>query len=210
MQFRKLPQLMAGVLGVIATLIAASATQAAPSNSQPSPVVYPAQHDATDLNAASIPPERIKASLDAYSQWLDVVAQRDEVAGMATAVVVGNKVVLEREIGYADASTQEPITADTVFRLASLSKAFATAVTGLLVNDGRFSWDTKLTDVLPFFQLKDAQASSAATVKEPPRLTVAPLAVIEPSLTQLTPPSVSVWPLEMVIAALLMMVPRSS
>jgi beta-lactamase class C len=166
MQFRKLPQLMAGVLGVTATLIAASATQAAASTSQPTPVVSPAPHDATDLSATSIPPERIKASLDAYSQWLDVVAQRNEVAGMATAVVVDNKVVLEREIGYADASTQEPITADTVFRLASLSKAFATAVTGLLVNDGRFSWDTKLTDVLPFFQLKDAQASSAATVKD--------------------------------------------
>lgn len=166
MQFRKLPWLIAGVLGISASLASASAVQAA-SSGEPAPVVHPAPRDATDLDAGtSLPPERIKASLDAYSHWLDVVAQRNEVAGLATAVVVDDKVAFEREIGYADATTQEPVTPDTVFRLASLSKAFATAVTGLLIDDGRFSWDTRLADVLPFFQLKDAQASGAATVKD--------------------------------------------
>jgi beta-lactamase class C len=167
MPFRKLPLMIASLLGITAALMGASAAHAATSSSQPGPVVHPAQQDATDLNATvSIPPERIKATLDAYSHWLDVVAQRNEVAGLATAVVVDNKVAFEREIGYADADTQEPVTADTVFRLASLSKAFATAVTGLLIDDGRFSWDTKLADVLPFFQLKDAEASGEATVKD--------------------------------------------
>jgi beta-lactamase class C len=47
-----------------------------------------------------------------------------------------------------------------VFRLASLSKAFATALTGLLVQDGKLSWDTKLVDVLPYFKLKDMQAAA--------------------------------------------------
>ena len=167
MQFRKLPLLIAGLLGITAPLMTSSAVHAAAASAISNPGVHPAQHDATDLDAStSIPPERIKDALDAYSHWLDVVAQRNEVAGLATAVVVDNKVTFEREIGYADASTQEPVTADTVFRLASLSKAFATAVTGLLVDDGRFNWDTKLIDVLPFFQLKDAQASSAVTVKD--------------------------------------------
>ena len=166
MQFLKLPLLIAGALGVTTALIGASAVHAA-SPARPTPVAHPAQHDATDLDASSsIPPERIKAALDDYSRWLDVVAQRNEVAGLATAVVVDDKVAYEREIGYADADTQEPVTADTVFRLASLSKAFATAVAGLLIDDGRFSWDTKLADVLPFFQLKNAEASSEATVRD--------------------------------------------
>jgi beta-lactamase class C len=166
MPFRKLPLLVAGVFGVTASLIAGTAACAVPGNSTSDPDIHPATHDATDLQAASLPPERIKSSLDAYSHWLDVIAQRDEVAGLATAVVVDDKVAFEREIGYADASTQEPVTADTVFRLASLSKAFATAVTGLLIDDGHFNWDTKLADVLPFFQLKDAEASGEVTVKD--------------------------------------------
>jgi beta-lactamase class C len=167
MQFRKLPSLIAGLLGITITLIPAAAPRAASSSEQPAPVSHPAQPDASAAPLpASLPPERIKATLDDYSHWLDVVAQRNEVAGLATAVVVDNKVAFEREIGYADTDTQEPVTADTVFRLASLSKAFATAVAGLLIDDGRFSWNTKLADALPFFQLKDAQASSAATVQD--------------------------------------------
>jgi hypothetical protein len=111
MPFRKLLLLMAGLLGVTAPLIGTSAAYAGTNSPQPEPVVRPATHDATDPNAAiSIPPERIKAALDAYSHWLDVVAQRNEVAGLATAVVVDNKVTFEREIGYADADTQEPRT----------------------------------------------------------------------------------------------------
>ncbi|GLQ95686.1 serine hydrolase domain-containing protein [Dyella mobilis] len=167
MQFRKLSSLIAGSLGLTIALIPTSAARAAVAGGQLAPATPPAQvGSATTQLPASLPPERIKATLEDYSHWLDVVAQRNEVAGLATAVVVDDKVAFEREIGYADTDTQEPITADTVFRLASLSKAFATAVTGLLIDDGRFSWNTKLADVLPFFQLKDAQASSAATVQD--------------------------------------------
>jgi beta-lactamase class C len=167
MQFRKLFLLMAGILGGAATLAGASPAYAATPNRSAGPVAHPARHDATDLDdTTTIPPDRVKAALDAYSHWLDTVAQRNEVAGLATAVVVDGKVTYEREIGYADASTQQPVTPDTVFRLASLSKAFATALTGLLVDDGRFSWNTRLADALPFFQLKDAQASGAATVRD--------------------------------------------
>jgi beta-lactamase class C len=166
MPFHKFPLLVAGVFSVTASLIAGPALCAAPASTGSGPDVHPAAHDATDLQAASLPPERVKAALDAYSHWLDVVAQRDEVAGLATAVVVDDKVAFERAIGYADASTQEPVTADTVFRLASLSKAFATAVAGLLIDDGHFNWNTKLADVLPFFQLKNAEASGEATVQD--------------------------------------------
>jgi beta-lactamase class C len=164
MQFRKLPLLIAGLLGIAATWLPAIAVCASTTTAS-APDIRPPSQDATTL-ITSLPPERIKAATDAYSHWLDVVAQRNEVAGLATAVVVDNKVAFERTIGYADVATQEPVTPTTVFRLASLSKAFATAVAGLLIDDGRFSWDTKLAGVLPFFQLKDAQASSAATVRD--------------------------------------------
>ena len=165
MQFRKLPLLIAGLLGIAATGLPAFAARA-PTDTPSTPDIRPLHQDHSPDLGAAIPPERIKAALDAYSHWLDVVAQRNEVAGLATAVVVDNKVAYERTIGYADVATQEPVTPTTVFRLASLSKAFATAVAGLLIDDGRFSWNTKLADVLPFFQLKDAQASSAATVRD--------------------------------------------
>jgi beta-lactamase class C len=130
-------------------------------------VAAPAAAAARPAAASStLPPARVKATLDDYKRALDKVAERNAVAGLATAVVVNDKVVFEHTIGYADAASKLPVTPDTVFRLASLSKAFATAVTGLIVDDGRLSWDTRLVDVLPYFKLKDTQGAAHATVAD--------------------------------------------
>jgi beta-lactamase class C len=153
-------------LRTISLLIAASlGLSSAPLAAAPidppvaSPVNAPAQ-------ASALPADRVKDTLDAYQQWLQKLDQRNSVAGLATAVVVGDKVVFEDTIGYANAATREPVTPETVFRLASLSKAFATALTGVLVDDGKLDWDTKLASVLPFFRLKDDSAAQQATVRD--------------------------------------------
>jgi beta-lactamase class C len=114
----------------------------------------------------TLPPERVKATLEAYRQWLNKLDQRNAVAGLATAVVIKDKVVFEGTLGYANASDKEPVTPATVFRLASLSKAFATAVTAVLVQDGKLAWDTRLVNVLPFFKLKNVPDTQRATVAD--------------------------------------------
>ncbi len=130
----------------------------------------PASTGTTDTSDTSLlqtlPEKRINQAIDDYSHWLDRVEQRGDTVGLVTAVVVGRHVRLERAMGYADAKTGEHNTPNTVFRLASLSKAFATAMTGLLVRDGRLTWDSRLKDILPFFKLKDIQDTRNATVRD--------------------------------------------
>ncbi|HEY8586413.1 MAG TPA: serine hydrolase domain-containing protein [Rhodanobacter sp.] len=156
MQFPKILPLVAGVLGLACTPLQAS-IQASSSDAH-----------ATSVSALNpphrLPPERVKQALADYHRWLNTVARRDAVAGLATAVVIDGKVVYEGTVGYADAATKEPVTPETVFRLASLSKAFAATITGMLVDDGQLGWDTRLVDVLPYFKLKDMQAAAQATV----------------------------------------------
>ena len=155
MSFRKIFLAATGALSLAcAPLRTSNASPAAPAPAASAPSVQ------------KLPPTRIKATLDNYRQWLKTLGERDAVAGLATAVVIGDKVVFEQTVGYADAATKEPVTPKTVFRLASLSKAFATAITGLLVDDGKLRWDTRLIDVLPYFKLKDAHASDQATVED--------------------------------------------
>ena len=155
MQFRKIFLLIAGALGLVCVPVRADTTGTAPQ----APARVPAATQA-------LPPARVQSTLADYQHWLDRLVERKAIAGLATAVVLDNKVVFERTVGYADVATRQPVTADTVFRLASLSKAFATAMTGLLVDDGKLGWDTKLVDVLPYFKLKDMQAASEATVSD--------------------------------------------
>jgi len=98
--------------------------------------------------------------------WLDGLDGSGLVAGLAVAVVKDDRVLLQRGIGYADATAQTPVTTDTVFRLASLSKAFAATVTGLLVQDGYLGWDTRVAGVLPTFTLKNTAAGERVTVRD--------------------------------------------
>jgi beta-lactamase class C len=156
MQFRTVPLIVMAALGLVLAPLTASARPRAAST------------DATTADSAARPlsSARIASTLNDYQHWLDELARRNAVAGLATAVVVDDKVVLERTVGYADAATHEPVTPDTVFRLASLSKAFATAITGLIVDDGKLNWDTRLVDVLPYFKLKDMQSADKATVAD--------------------------------------------
>jgi beta-lactamase class C len=101
-----------------------------------------------------------------FDHWLDGLEISGDVSGLAAAIVKDDKVLLERGIGFADWSTHEPVSSDTAFRLASLSKAFATALAGKLVHDGIISWDTKVAGVLPTFTLADVAASQKLTVRD--------------------------------------------
>lgn len=101
-----------------------------------------------------------------FGRWVDHLEQSGHVSGLSVAIVKDDKILLERSIGYSDSVRQEPVTATTVFRLASLSKAFATTLTGLLVNDGMLSWDTRVTGVLPTFALADLGGSQKLTVRD--------------------------------------------
>ena len=156
MQFQKIFLLIAGALGLACTPLRTAASPASPAPAMLSTSVGNVPQE--------LPPLRVKQTLADYQRWLNRLAQRDAVAGLATAVVIDGKVVYEGTVGYADAATKQPITPETVFRLASLSKAFAATIAGLLVDDGKLGWDTKLVDVLPYFKLKDMQAAGQATV----------------------------------------------
>lgn len=113
-----------------------------------------------------LPKGRVASSIRAYDGWLDQVMARNDAAGIATAVIVDDKVRWQRTMGYADAATGAKVTPQTVFRIASLSKAFASALTGLLVQDGTFGWNTRIEQALPFFMLKNAEYARSATIAD--------------------------------------------
>jgi len=103
-------------------------------------------------------------------QQFEAMAQQlvanQRVPGLAMAIVHNGKVLSARGFGITDVRAAEPVDAHTVFRLASLSKSFAGTMAGLLVNDGTLRWDSKLTQYLPNFQLRDPYAAQQITVAD--------------------------------------------
>lgn len=103
------------------------------------------------------------ASFERMAQQL-TVGQR--VPGMAMAIVHNGRVLSARGYGVTDVAAPQAVDSHTVFRLASLSKAFASTLTGLMVNDGSLRWDSKVSQYVPGFQLSDPAAASRVTVAD--------------------------------------------
>jgi beta-lactamase class C len=88
------------------------------------------------------------------------------VPGLALAIVHNGRVLSARGYGITDVRAAEPVDAHTVFRLASLSKGFAGTMAGLLVHDGALRWDSRVSQYLPDFTLRDPGAAQQLTVAD--------------------------------------------
>lgn len=72
-----------------------------------------------------------------------------DFVGLAVAVVRNGEVTFLRTYGETEIGRGEPVTQDTLFRIASLSKGFASSLVGLAVSDGKLSLDEPATRIAP-------------------------------------------------------------
>lgn len=76
--------------------------------------------------------------------------------GMAVGVIKDGKWVYQHGFGYTNKELQSKINENTVFELASLSKAFTAASVGILVDNGLVKWDDPVKKHIPNFRMHDA------------------------------------------------------
>ena len=72
-----------------------------------------------------------------------------EVPGMAVAVVKDGKVVLAKGYGVRKLGEPAPVDAQTLFGIASNTKAFTATALGLLVEEGKIEWDAPVIATCP-------------------------------------------------------------
>ncbi|MFC4727689.1 serine hydrolase domain-containing protein [Coralloluteibacterium thermophilus] len=94
------------------------------------------------------------------------VVEAARIPSISITIVQGERVLVQNAFGVTDTVSKQPATADTVYRLASLSKAFAGALTAQLVEEGALSWDTRLVDQLPMFKLADLEGAQNLTTRD--------------------------------------------
>lgn len=88
--------------------------------------------------------------LDAFIlQALD----RYQVPGAAVAVVKDGKPLLVKGYGLRDVTGNQPVDADTIFQLASISKALTTTAAAALIDAGKLTWDQSVAQMLPEFRM---------------------------------------------------------
>nr|WP_296773815.1 serine hydrolase [Rhodococcus sp. (in: high G+C Gram-positive bacteria)] len=99
---------------------------------------------------------------------LDGIAQElmdsSKIPGMAVAVVHGGNVVYAKGFGVREEGKDDPIDADTVFQLASLSKSVGSTVVASQVGAGVVDWSTPVVSKLPWFALSDPWVTQNVTI----------------------------------------------
>lgn len=146
----------------------ASTAAALPVNLENAPAQSPTQPMPW---RAALPADQVQAlpadfNITAIESLAEQLTYGNRVPGMAMAIVQNGRVLSARGYGVTDISNPQPVDAHTVFRLASLSKAFAGTMAGLLVNDGTLRWDSKVTDYVPGFRLATQEATNELTVAD--------------------------------------------
>ncbi|AQQ67268.1 hypothetical protein Mag101_06180 [Microbulbifer agarilyticus] len=87
--------------------------------------------------------------------YIEKVLEQERVPGAAVAIWHRGEPVLMEGFGVTNVNDPRPVDGQTLFKLASTSKAFTTAALGLLVEDGKLDWDGRVVDYLPQFRLGD-------------------------------------------------------
>ena len=95
---------------------------------------------------------------DALKAW--------DVPGAALVVVKDDRVVLLKGYGRKHLAEPAPVTPDTLFPLASCSKAFTSALLAALVGEGKLGWDDPVRTHLPGFHLSDPHADALVTIRD--------------------------------------------
>lgn len=76
-------------------------------------------------------------------------------AGLSMAVVKDDQVVFARGYGVRKLGSPEPVDENTLFAIGSNTKLFTAVLAGIMVDEGRMSWDDPASRHLPGFQLFD-------------------------------------------------------
>jgi CubicO group peptidase (beta-lactamase class C family) len=86
--------------------------------------------------------------------------------GLALGVVQDGKVIYQRTAGEVVAGSGQPITPDSLFKIASNSKAMTTALLARLVDQGKLRWDDPVVRHLPQFKMSDPWITREMQVRD--------------------------------------------
>ena len=79
--------------------------------------------------------------------------------GAAVGIIKDGEIVFAKGYGYKNYESKDTVTTNTLFGIASCSKAFTAASIGMLVQEGKLDWNDRVINCLPGLKLSDSYAT---------------------------------------------------
>ncbi len=115
------------------------------------------------LSSAAFAAKPADQALDAV---FDDAVARYKLPGLAVGIVRDGEIVYRRTSGELAVGTGEKIDADTIFKIASNSKAMTAAVLARLADAGKLKWDDPVVKHLPDFRMFDPWVTQQLQVRD--------------------------------------------
>lgn len=122
------------------------------------------------LCAVALDAQTVTTADAAHAQEMDAYvakAVKDwHVAGLAIAVVKDGRVVFSKGYGVRELGKPATVDTSTLFAIASTTKAMTATSIGMLVDEGKISWDDPVTKFLPSFQMYDPYVTREIRIRD--------------------------------------------
>jgi CubicO group peptidase (beta-lactamase class C family) len=111
-------------------------------------------------------PRPLDAARVAYLQtFIEQMREAADVPGVSVVLFDKDTTLIDQGFGVRERGRPDPVTADTLYIIASNTKALTTLLLAKLVDEGHFRWDTPVTQVYPSFKIGDPEVTQRILLK---------------------------------------------
>lgn len=103
--------------------------------------------------------------LEAFEQDFEDGRISKGIPGAAVSIVKDGRVIYQKGFGVKKKGTSDAVDENTVFRLGSVSKGFASVLAGVFVEEGKIQWHYPVSNYLDAFKLNDPQQTHRVQLK---------------------------------------------
>lgn len=103
---------------------------------------------------------------DNFDQYVEEAMKSWHCPGVALVIIKDGEIIHKKAYGLRDVENNLPLTVDTRFPMASITKSFTAMSLALLVDEGKLEWDKPVREYMPEFILKDPYVTANITVRD--------------------------------------------
>ncbi len=110
--------------------------------------------------------EDITGKLQGFDAYMEKTLKDWNAPGVGVGIVVKDKLVFAKGYGYRDYGKKLPFTPTTLFQIASNTKLFTAVAAGMLVEEGKLTWDKPVRDTVPAIEFYNDALNNNVTLRD--------------------------------------------
>src|SRR5881398_300834 len=108
----------------------------------------------------------IAKKLQGFDAYMEQTLKDWNTPGVGVGIVVGDKLVFAKGYGYRDYEKKLPFTSKTMQPIASNSKLFTAVAAGMLVEEGKLTWDKPVRESVPEIRFYNDELNNNVTLRD--------------------------------------------